>query len=368
MTLWLENRVAIVTGSGQGIGKAIAVDMAKAGAKVVTNNRKPGTPGGDAETTAKEITDMGGQAVPFFGDVSEWEVAQKLVQTTVNNFGRLDILVNNAAIAMEKSFMDTTKEDFDALVDNNLKGPFNCLQAALPHMKAQKYGRIINISSGSGLGIVKGEVAYGATKAGVLCLTKGIALELRDYGITLNAIMPVAMTRMQEFALTKVAAGIVKAPPGVGRHQPPETISPIVVYLAAENAEFGQPEINLGIMPGNGGTQRLPRLVGEGRAMEMILTGDLIDAQEAYRIGLVNRVVSQAELMPYVKELAKKLAVKAPLALKLAKDAVHSGLNMSLGEGIEYENKLFAILCGSEDKQEGVKAFLEKRSPSFKGR
>ncbi len=140
------------------------------------------------------------------------------------------------------------------------------------------------------------------------------------------------------------------------------------IRIASSNAKFGQPEINLGIMPGNGGTQRLPRLVGEGRAMEMILTGDLIDAQEAYRIGLVNHVVPQTELMSYVKELAAKLAAKSPLAMKLAKNAIHAGLNMSLNEGIEYENKLFAILCGSQDKQEGVSAFMEKRQPDFEGR
>jgi len=140
------------------------------------------------------------------------------------------------------------------------------------------------------------------------------------------------------------------------------------IRIASSNAKFGQPEINLGIMPGNGGTQRLPRLVGKGRAMEMILTGDLIDAQEAYRIGLVNHVVPQAELMSYVKELAAKLAAKSPLAMKLAKNAIHAGLNMSLNDGIEYENKLFAILCGSQDKQEGVSAFMEKRQPDFEGR
>ena len=140
------------------------------------------------------------------------------------------------------------------------------------------------------------------------------------------------------------------------------------IRIASNNARFGQPEINLGIMPGNGGTQRLPKLVGEGCAMEMILTGDLIDAQEAYRIGLVNRVVPQAELMHQVKELAAKLAAKSPLAIKLAKNAIHTGLNMSLSEGIEYENKLFAILCGSQDKQEGVDAFLEKRRPDFQAR
>jgi enoyl-CoA hydratase len=140
------------------------------------------------------------------------------------------------------------------------------------------------------------------------------------------------------------------------------------IRIASENAKFGQPEINLGIMPGNGGTQRLPRLVGKGRAMEMILSGDIIDAQKACRIGLVNHVMPQTELMPYVKELAGKLAVKSPLAMKLAKNAIHTGLNMSLNDGIEYENKLFAILCGSQDKQEGVTAFLEKRQPNFQGK
>ena len=140
------------------------------------------------------------------------------------------------------------------------------------------------------------------------------------------------------------------------------------IRIASENAKFGQPEINMGIMPGNGGTQRLPRLVGEGRAMEMILTGELIDAPEAYRIGLVNKVVPQTELMNYVKELAQKLAAKPPLAVKLAKNAIRTGLNMTLNDGIEYENKLFAILCGSQDKQEGVAAFLEKRPPNFQGK
>ena len=138
--------------------------------------------------------------------------------------------------------------------------------------------------------------------------------------------------------------------------------------IASDTAKFGLPEINLGIMPGNGGTQRLPRLVGKGRAMEMILTGELIDAAEAYRIGLVNQVAPLAELMDYTRQLAKKLAAKSPLALGIAKDAVNTGLELSLDEGIRYEQKNFAILCGSEDKKEGVSAFLEKRKPTFQSR
>ena len=136
---------------------------------------------------------------------------------------------------------------------------------------------------------------------------------------------------------------------------------------AADTAKFGLPEISLGIMPGNGGTQRLPRLVGKSRAMEMILTGEIIDAAEAYRIGLVNQVVPLAELMDHTKQLAGKLATKSPLALKLAKDTINTGLDLSLAEGIIYEQKNFAILCGSDDKKEGVAAFLEKRKPAFRG-
>jgi len=138
--------------------------------------------------------------------------------------------------------------------------------------------------------------------------------------------------------------------------------------IAAEGARLGLPEINLGIMPGNGGTQRLPRLVGKTKAMEMILTGDLIDAQEAYRIGLVNKVVPLADLLPTAKELARKLAQKPPLALWAAKEAINASQSLSLAEGIAYESRLFAILCGTEDKREGVAAFLEKRPATFRGR
>ena len=236
MANWLENRVAIVTGSGQGIGRAIAVALAKEGAKVVTNNRKPGTPGGDAENTAKEIRDSGGQVVPFFGDISSWEVAHKLAQMAIDSFGRIDILVNNAGIIRETLFKDATEEDFDVMVAINLKGQFNCLKAILPHMIAQKYGRIINISSGSAMGTSRGEVAYGATKAGVLGLTRGVAREMNEYGITVNAVMPVARTRMQGHSQELVAAGIVKLPPGVGINEPPKNITPVVVYLASEKA------------------------------------------------------------------------------------------------------------------------------------
>lgn len=138
--------------------------------------------------------------------------------------------------------------------------------------------------------------------------------------------------------------------------------------IASENAKFGQPEINLGIIPGLGGTQRLVRLVGKGKAMELILTGDIISADEAVRIGLVNRVVPLSDLMSEAKALAEKLASKAPVALRCAKDAVDFGSEMPLAEGLEFENRLYAVVNGTEDKKEGAKAFFEKRPPKWKGR
>lgn len=140
------------------------------------------------------------------------------------------------------------------------------------------------------------------------------------------------------------------------------------IRIASDNAKMGLPEINLGIIPGNGGTQRLPRLISKGYATEMILTGDLIEAHEAHRIGLINHVVPFHELMPKALNIANKIASKPPLSIKLAKDAINNGGNMGLREGLQYEGKLFAILCDTLDKKEGVSAFLEKRTPNFQGR
>ncbi|MBI3989603.1 MAG: enoyl-CoA hydratase/isomerase family protein [candidate division NC10 bacterium] len=140
------------------------------------------------------------------------------------------------------------------------------------------------------------------------------------------------------------------------------------IAYASETARFGQPEINLGIIPGAGGTQRLPRLVGKMRAKELILTGDMIDAAEAYRIGLVNKVVPSGELMNEVKKLCEKLLSKWAVALKLAKAAIEEGSNAPLQEGMGIEAKAEAICFSTEDKEEGVAAFLEKRKPVFTGR
>lgn len=138
--------------------------------------------------------------------------------------------------------------------------------------------------------------------------------------------------------------------------------------IASDNAKLGQPEVKLGLIPGYGGTQRLPRLVGKGLAMQLVLAGEQITSQEAHRIGLVNEVVAPAELIPRAEAIAQKIAANAPLAVQYAMEAVNRGMEMSLAEGLYLEASLFGLICATEDKNEGTKAFLEKRPARFKGK
>ena len=239
----LKDKVAVITGSGQGIGGAIAIAMANEGAKVVTNNRRAGTEGGDAETMAKQIRNMGGQAVPFFGSVSDFSVAEKLIQTAIDNFGRLDIMVNNAGADQPHMAWNMTEDEWDICVDSFLKGSFNCARFASGVMREQKWGRIINTTSTAWLGTV-GHCNYGAAKAGLVGLTRALARELGKYGVTCNAYAPTAGTR---FTLSEeIVAGFTKRyeaglmtkeryeeltnPPG------PEMVTPFLVYLCTDSA------------------------------------------------------------------------------------------------------------------------------------
>jgi len=138
--------------------------------------------------------------------------------------------------------------------------------------------------------------------------------------------------------------------------------------LASDNARLGQPEVKLGIIPGYGGTQRLPRLVGKGLAMQMVLTGEMITAQEAHRIGLVNEVTSATELIPRAEVIAAKIIANAPLAVQYTLEAVNKGMEMPLANGLFLETALFGVCCATEDKTEGTSAFLEKRAAAFKGK
>ncbi len=140
------------------------------------------------------------------------------------------------------------------------------------------------------------------------------------------------------------------------------------IRIASDKARLGQPEVNLGILPGGGGTQRLPRLVGLGNAFKLLYTGDLIPAAEALRMGLVDEVVPHEAVRERAQELASKIAQKSPVALQLIKEAVRASVRAPLDEGIRLETTLFGLAFSSEDKEEGIKAFLEKRQPDFTGR
>jgi enoyl-CoA hydratase/carnithine racemase len=147
-----------------------------------------------------------------------------------------------------------------------------------------------------------------------------------------------------------------------------ETAMACTIRIAVEHAKFGQPEVKLGLLPGGGGTQRLPRLVGKGRALQLILSGEIISAQEAWRIGLVNEVVPATDLIARAEAILKTIASNAPIAVKLSLEAVNKGLETSQSVGFALEASYFGLCAGTEDKKEGTSAFLEKRAPQFLGR
>jgi enoyl-CoA hydratase len=147
-----------------------------------------------------------------------------------------------------------------------------------------------------------------------------------------------------------------------------ETAMACTIRIAVETAKFGQPEVKLGLVPGGGGTQRMPRLIGKGRALQLILSGEMISAQEAYRIGLVNEIVSAAELITRAEAILKMIASNAPIAVKFALEAANKGMETSQSEGLLLEASYFGLCAATEDKKEGTTAFLEKRAPQFRGR
>jgi enoyl-CoA hydratase/carnithine racemase len=147
-----------------------------------------------------------------------------------------------------------------------------------------------------------------------------------------------------------------------------ETAMACTIRIAVDSAKFGQPEVKLGLVPGGGGTQRLPRLVGKGRALQLILSGEMISAQEAYRIGLVNEIVPAAEIITRAEAILKTIAANAPIAVKFAIEAANKGLETSQSQGLLLEASYFGLCAATEDKKEGTTAFLEKRAPQFRGR
>ncbi len=244
----LKDKVAIITGSGSGIGRAIAIVMAREGAKIVTNNRAP-TPTGDAEAVTREITEAGGTAVYAFADVSTMEGARKLVQTALDNFGTIDILVNSAGFFRDMPMSKMTESDFDEVVHSCLYGTFYCSKLASEHMVAQAKRekeegkgipcrKIINISSGSGIRGNPGQANYSAAKAGIIGLTKSNAKELARFNITVNTMVPFAWTRQTESMSDELKESFIKRIPLGRAGDLDKDIAPVAVFLASDDANY----------------------------------------------------------------------------------------------------------------------------------
>jgi len=246
----LRGKVAVVTGAGRGIGRGIALLLAEEGAAVVVNDLGGNVDGsGQSSSPAEEvvaaITAKGGRAVANADSVASFSAAENIINTAVREFGRIDILVNNAGILRDRMVFNLSEEDWDAVINVHLKGAFNCTRHAAGLMRQQKFGRIISMSSTSGLYGNSGQANYGAAKDGIAGLTRVVSRDLGKYGITVNAIAPAASTRMiatvpQKAREIRQERGVSIAAPAPATLPPlrsePEDVAPFVVYLATAAA------------------------------------------------------------------------------------------------------------------------------------
>ena len=231
----LENRVAVVTGGSRGIGRAVAFELAKRGAAVVVNyNKSPES----AEKVVAQITAEGGRAAVFQADVSAFEQAAALIKFSVDTFGDLHILVNNAGITKDTLIMMMSEEDWDAVVATNLKSTLNCSKAAVRHMMRKRYGRIINMASVAGQMGNAGQTNYSASKAGQIGFTKALAREVASRNITVNAIAPGFVdTEILNSVPPEMMEAAMKFVP-LGRKGQPEEIAYAVAFLASDQAAY----------------------------------------------------------------------------------------------------------------------------------
>lgn len=231
----LENKVALVTGAGRGIGRAIAIALAKEGAEVIVNYN-------GSEERAKEvkqtIEENGGKASVYKCNVSDFEACETMIKDVVKEYGHLDILVNNAGITRDGLIMKMKEEDFDAVLNVNLKGTFNTIRHSVRQMLKQRSGKIINISSVSGILGNAGQANYAASKAGVIGLTKTMARELGSRGITVNAIAPGFVDTEMTGVLSEEIRENACRQIILGRFGKPEDIANVAVFLASDKADY----------------------------------------------------------------------------------------------------------------------------------
>ncbi len=231
----LTGKVAVVTGSSRGIGRAIAFKLASLGAKVVVNYHS-------SEEPAREVVDQieaeGGEAIAFQADVKQAEEARKLIEAALAAFGRLDILVNNVGITRDTLLMRMKEEDWDIVLETNLKGTFNCTKVAQRPMIRQRYGRIINITSVSGIAGQVGQANYSASKAGIIGFTKAVARELGVRNITVNAVAPGYVPTDQTADLPQELIDYILDLTPLKRPATAEEIANAVAFLASEEASY----------------------------------------------------------------------------------------------------------------------------------
>lgn len=231
----LKGKCALVTGASRGIGKAIALKLASLGANLVLNYRSSEE---EALEVEKQVKDMGVDAISIKGDISKLEDVEKLVSTAKEKFGAIDIMVNNAGITKDSLILRMKEEDFDTVIDVNLKGVFNCLKAITPIMVKQKYGKIINLSSVVGISGNAGQVNYSASKAGVIGMTKSLAKEVASRGINVNAVAPGFIeTDMTDVLGDKYKDEIKKNIP-LKKLGKPEDVANVVAFLASESSDY----------------------------------------------------------------------------------------------------------------------------------
>lgn len=231
----LEKKTALVTGAGKGIGRAIALALAKMGVLVIVNYRGSKE---QAEETVQKIREMGQEAEAYPCDVSDFQAVETMMKTIVSKYGRLDILVNNAGITKDGLILKMSEEDFDKVVGTNLKGTFHTIRHASRQMIRQRSGRIINISSVSGVMGNPGQANYAAAKAGIIGLTKTMAKELGSRGITVNAIAPGFIETDMTAVLSESVQQNIQAQIPLGHFGKPEDVAAAAAFLASEEASY----------------------------------------------------------------------------------------------------------------------------------
>lgn len=233
----LDGKAAVVTGGGRGIGRAVCLAFAKEGADVIVNYASQDKP---AQEVVELIGKMGRKAVAVKGNVAVKADVEKIINTCVDHFGKIDILVNNAGVSKPSMLYKMTEEQWDEVIDIQLKGPFLCTQVASKFMMDRKYGRIINVTSSAGLWGTKGQINYSAAKGGVVALTKSAARELAGYGITVNVIQP-GYVSTEMFDRVKSDPKLLEIYTGrilLGRFAEPEEVAPTFVFLASDEANY----------------------------------------------------------------------------------------------------------------------------------